>query len=251
MVNLDGSDDRAITPVEPSGYYAFPRFSAIKQRIVTRYSITGPSSTVVVLDTGITGSRRDVPLGSTLSTIMVARELADGYIRLVARRNSTGNYWVWQLANDNSLTPLALTPGIDDPDVGADISADGTRVAFLVANQLRVLYVASGVVTLTAQSDVRAPRWSSSGDKIAFLIGTGPYNGRLAIANPDGTERRQLSSEIMSVGYTWSPDGMYIIGRMFTNSSFNLVRVSDGRSALLRFPGSRGFGADYLTPDWR
>jgi hypothetical protein len=142
---------------------------------------------------------------------------------------------------------------------GADISHDASRVAYLTATELRVLNVSTGATTVLDSHlrGLQVPRWSAAGDRIAYLT-PAPSNaaadGAPVVINADGTGRRELGSGLMSHGFAWSPDGVYLIGRAggsFSLQALRLVRVSDGAMMLLRFPTPDTSAEEYFQPDWR
>lgn len=259
LVNLDGTDSRPLTTGVgvASDLGVFPRFTTNKQRVAffsAGPAISGPPTTITVVDTTAGVARREILLGTTLTNIHTVRPMPDGSILLVAYRLSTGTYWLWRLGTDDSITPLVVIPGFAVVNYGGiDISSDGSRVAFVVSSQLRILNAATGDVTVTAINDARAPRWSPQGDRIAFLV-SAPFtsNSPLAVINADGSGRRTISPTFIQPGFAWSPDGTYIVGRESGSSDLELVRVTDGakQPVIFSFPGQVGTPG-YLQLDWR
>jgi hypothetical protein len=71
--------------------------------------------------------------------------------------------------------------------------------------------------------------------------------GGIAVAQADGGGARQLTTERLSPGIAWSPDGAYLLARAadFNASGLRLVRVADGTSLPVRL------GVDLFQPSWR
>lgn len=265
LVNLNGSTVRTIVSAIGSNLGAFPRFDATRQRITLHTGAPGgegPPNDVIVADT--TGSpRRDISLPSGFDVISTTRQLADGTVLVVAHRDADPahpGYCLWSVGTDNTITFVADVPSLGGSYAGADISHDGTRVAYLSlefsTSQLRVLNVATGAIAVL-DSWARSPRWSPQDDRIAFLTPTdqrfSDLDGVAIVINSDGTGRLALGNAIFSPGLTWSPDGNYLLGRSSVSPTgfLRLVRVSDGANLILRFPAAQGGLDDYFQPDWR
>jgi hypothetical protein len=259
LVNINGSAERTIVTSVASDYGAFPQFDATRQRITLHagsQSYGGPSNALIVIDT--TGaSRRDI-IG--FSSIMVTRYLADGTIMVVglsSTDNSHPGYSLWRVATDNTITFVAALPGFGGTYGGADVSHDGTRVAYLATSsspsELRLLDVASGSTTVL-DFNANSPRWSAQDDRIVYLSTPGGYynsDGVATVINTNGSGRKVLNNFIFSPGMSWSPDGVYVVGRATDYSGFRVVRVSDGAAVSLQFPTTSGCCHDYYQPDWR
>jgi hypothetical protein len=265
LVSLNGSGARTIVSTIGSGFGVFPRFDPTRRRITLQTaapSADGSPNHVIVVDT--TGSqRRDIGLPTELDGVSATRQLADGTVLVIARRDadpSRPGYHLWSVATDNTITFVADILRLNGGYGSADISHDGTRVAYLSdefsTSQLRVLNVATGV-DVVLDSRARSPRWSPQDDRIAYLLAQGgtysDLDGVAFVINGDGTGRRPLGNDIFSPGLAWSPDGNYLIGRSSVEPSgfLRLVRLSDGAGVVLRFPNGQGGLDDYYQPDWR
>jgi hypothetical protein len=265
LVSLNGTGARTIVSTIGSSFGVFPRFDPTRQRITLHTAAPsgdGSANHVIVVDT--TGSpRRDIGLPTELDGIGATRLLADGTVLVIARRDadpSHPGYHLWSVGTDNTITLVADMIRFDGAYAGADISHDGTRIAYIsdefAAPQLRVLNVATGADAVL-DSPARSPRWSLQDDRIAYLLPTpvyfGDIDGVVFVINSDGTGRRPLGNDIFSPGLAWSPDGNYLIGRSSVSPSgvLRVVRISDGANVTLRFPGAQGVLDDYYQPDWR
>ncbi|HEV7388709.1 MAG TPA: hypothetical protein VGN73_08865 [Gemmatimonadaceae bacterium] len=262
LVNINGTAERTIVTNVASDYGAFPQFDATRQHITLHAGSEyygGSPNTLIVIDT--TGaSRRDIGPAIGFSTIMSTRYLADGTVLVVGIRSSDSShpgFSLWRVATDNTITFVVALPGLGDTYGGADVSHDGTHVAYLATSsnpsELRLLDVASGSTTVL-DVNANSPRWSAQDDRIVYL-GTSTnyytYGGVATIINTNGSGRKVLGNADFSPGISWSPDGIYVVGRASDQSGLRLVRVSDGAAVSLQFPLATSCCHDYWQPDWR
>lgn len=270
LVNLDFSEARTVATGVASDLGAFPHFDATRHTITLSHGPDaggGEPNSVMVIDT--TGSpRRDLGPTVGFGNVLTTRQLADGTLLVVASTDSglpCAGFALLRVEADNSLTCLAALSGLGAVYGGADISHDGTRVAYIhtdpslpnsSVHDLRVLDVATGATTVL-ESNASSPRWSADDKRVAYLLPTpGALNGAdgpAVVINADGAERHTLGSFVFSPGLAWSPDGVFIVGRNSDNSQIGLrvIRVSDGAQVLLRARTSTGSDVDYYQPDWR
>ena len=266
LVNLNGSNERTLATGIASDLGAFPSFDPSRQRVTFHdgsLDYGGTPNNVVVADTSGVSTRVIGP-ANAFSVVVSTRQLADGSV-LVAGVSNTDpthpDYSLWRVATDNSLTFVAALPGLGRTYGGADISHDGTRVAYIATspsfqNDLRVLKVSDGSF-VSLEAGAFSPRWSAQDDRVAYLVavpGSGydpSYNGAVVIINADGTGRRTFGTATFTPGLGWSPDGTYVIGRASEGFALRLVRVSDAANVLVRFPYGGGNLHDYWQSDWR
>jgi hypothetical protein len=262
LVNTDGTDTRVIATSITSGLGVFPRFDATR-RFVTMLDETGPFSgtpQIVVTDTAETPR---VVTPASFEAIVTARQLADETLIVVATLSPSNDaeYGVWRVGRDNVATQVATLPGLGQAfstrSGAADVSPDGTRVAYLAATngnlELRVVTLATGATTVLAPN-ARSPRWSPNGDRVAYLELANQVvslNGRLTVINADGTGKHAVGSATnFNPGICWSSDGVYVLGRLLLGL-MRIVRVSDGAEVSVTFPDGGVSFHDYLQPDWR
>ena len=147
LVDLNGTGvvQTVIASSVTSDLGVYPRFDGTRQR-VTLHVGPGPSSTVTVVDT-LGTNRRDI--GAVFTTIVNERQLSDGTLLVVGRLTTEAAatpFSLWRVGPDNAVTRVAALPGLGTTYNGADISHDGTRVAYVGSpsslTELRVLNVA-------------------------------------------------------------------------------------------------------------
>lgn len=270
LVNLDGSATRTVVTGVVSDLGAFPRFGGTRQSITVHNgseSYGGPPNSLIVVDT--TGSpRRDVGADAGFGTIIATRQLADGTLLVVGSTASgapCSGFALFRVAANNSLTCVVVLPGLAGTYGGADISHDGTRVAYVGTDasipnsssfELRVIDLTTGATTVLEPA-ASTPRWSSNDHRVAYLVPSpGVYNGldgTPVIINADGTGRRALGNLVFSPGLAWSPDGTYLVGRSSAppEVALRVIRISDGADVPMGFRTATGGTADYYQPDWR
>jgi hypothetical protein len=259
LVDINGKGERTLITNVHSDFGVFPHFEQTRQRVTLHSGAGlggGPSNNAIVIDT--TGApRRDI---SGFSQIITVRQTNDGNVMVVGRRPSdTNGYYVFRVTADNTITLVAALTGVwgsyAGPDTygAADITYDGSRVAYITGTTLNVLNISSGTTT-TLDQNARSPRWSVQGDRLVYLVNpTSPdaLDGAATVINADGTGRTALASYAFSPpGLAWSPDGKYVIGRTAEGIGLRILRVSDGAQALVRFT-SNNQQMDYYQPDWR
>ena len=254
MVDLDGSKVRALMSGVSSDYGAFPSFDASRQRVtlhVGTESWGGSARRVVIVDT--TGTVvRDVGSSAGFTTVVRAREVADG--RLLVAGQVEGTNGIWTVAASGIVSLVTTMPDFMVSYGAADISPDGARVAYVArtpsyGSELRVRDLVSGAETVI-ETSASSPRWSPQGDRLAYLSS----GGALTVANRDGSGRRVLGSRVYSPGLAWSPDGEYLVARSAGGyewtASLWIVRIRDAVEVPVRFVLDGGV-TDYFQPDWR
>jgi hypothetical protein len=263
LVNLNGSNERTIVSNVSSKYGVFPQFDQTRQRITMHVGTDpyggGVPNTLVVIDT--TGTlRRDIGPAIGFTMIMVTRYLADGTVLVVGTRSmdsSHPGFSLWRVSADNTITFVVALPGLEETYAGADVSHDGTRVAYVSTSSspygLRLLDVVSGSMTVL-DTNGSSPRWSAQDDRLVYLgppSGNVSYTGVATVVNANGSGRRVLGTGDFFPGISWSPDGTYVIGQSTEDSGLRLIRVNDGAAVSLRFPMAVGCCNYYSQPDWR
>jgi TolB protein len=139
------------------------------------------------------------------------------YVRLIT--GCEPDIYIMNASGDNAR-PVINTPTYDDE---ADLSPDGTKVAFLSTRSGKsVIYTANvdgsdvrQLTTADVGSDT-SPRWSPDGARIAYSAG-----GNIVVMKADGSEKQTVlqsasaaTAEPCKVGSIvsgWSPDGVRIL----------------------------------------
>ncbi|MCC7053850.1 MAG: hypothetical protein IT355_11330 [Gemmatimonadaceae bacterium] len=261
MIDIDGTDARTVISSVGSDLGTFPQFDQARQQVTLHrgtFSTGGPATVIVVIDTsGV--AKREISSG-VLGNVYAQRRMADGSIRVVAGVTGFPDGTLSSILPDGTVVQLLNLPGMLDIYGGADISPDGSKVAYLTAGargaELRALDVATAAgVTLAPAA--RAPRWSASGDRVAYLDPTSingfGLDGTLNVVNADGSGWRLINAAGFSPGLSWSPDGTYVIGRN-NIGALQVTRVSDGVAVRLQLGDpafNNGTFDDLFQPDWR
>jgi len=253
LVDTDGRNPRTLFSGSSfrSDLGVFPGFSRSRAAVTLHFAPTqaGPAQLIARGDTAERGAST---LGTILTNPAYPRELADGSILVVARTASTGDsYAVWRM--NASGAAMLVRPLVDYAGTygSVDISPDGSRVVYVGgviggANQLRILDLATGVVT-NLNVPGEAPRWSPAGDQIAFIHGVRAQNvrGGLSVLRLSDALPRVVTQRELLPGFAWSPDGAYIVAG--TDAGPVIIRVADGVTVptrILSSPNAREF-------DWR
>ncbi len=123
-------------------------------------------------------------------------------------------------------------------------SPDGSRIAFeadpLGQQQVYVQPVQGGQPRLISRyvhgerGSASGPDWSPRGDRIAY---TGWVDGvwQIFAVNPDGTDRRALTSRGRNEDPSWAPDGRHVVfaSQQRTGRSLMVLDVVTGRTRVL------------------
>lgn len=254
MINTDGHSSRTFATGMFTNLGTFPRFDPSKQRLTFFGSLQPGFPLIGIIDTAGT-SRREIDLAIELNSILSVRLMSDGGVLVVAQRNSVQAYSLWRIAADNAVKELAQLPGLRSIAGGADISPDGSRVAFVApaglgTPELRIIDIATGIYK-AFDPNAAAPRWSPQGNRLVYLAAdTVP-----TVINADGTGKRVLSTTPFSMsgppGLAWSPDEKYLIGAAPGAIGLRFLRLSDDVSVTARYRNAAGVLETYSQPDWR
>jgi len=129
--------------------------------------------------------------------------------------------------------------------MSTDVSPDGDAIAFDLLNDVYVMPASGGQARpiLTGPAIQRSPQFSPDGRKILYLSDISGADN-IWIANPDGTDPRQISyeTEKMITAPSWAPDGRSIVATRTSTSVFDMKT-----SELVRFDAG-GQGEQQLVP---
>jgi Tol biopolymer transport system component len=151
-------------------------------------------------------------------------------------------YWTtfttWRVRRDGSA-PERLLPDSSDVDRPAaweaDAAPDGARIVLSHAGTISFYDLAARTVTSTGVVG-EMPRISPAGDAIAYYVVVPGLVGPIHLMNADGSNARELTPGYVAdrvAGYSWSPDGDWIVVR--GTSRLALVRVSTGEIVPLPY----------------
>ena len=157
------------------------------------------------------------------------------------------------------LDPLCCAERVTSTDPGdalnPTVSPDGRRIAYeatpLGEQQIYVAPSGGGSPEIVSRyvygerGSAAAPDWSPTGDRIAYQTWVdGGF--QIATVNPDGSDRRILTSEGTSEEPSWAPDGRHLVFRS-TREGYHALWVLDTVTGSLR-----RLVANHVdqTPDW-
>ncbi len=161
----------------------------------------------------------------------------------------TGSGNIWRVSPDGASASGVTPRLLYREDGGPSPSPDRTRLVYhsqgspdIHTWKIRVVDLLTGVVDAL---DIvgEGPRWSPTGDWIAFVQGE-----ILMIMRPDGSGLRAVADAGVRFipGIDWSPDGEWIAARLRPPLSVALVRVATGEVLPLPHTTDR-----MLSPTWR
>ena len=86
-------------------------------------------------------------------------------------------------------------------------SPDGTRIAYVYANDVKILNLTTRSTTSIHGTGADEVRWAPSGERLATRGGAGLY-----VVNSDGSGMRQIMPSLsFERGLEWSPDGRWVV----------------------------------------
>ncbi len=264
LIDSDGASPTDILTGVDTQIGVFPRFNPSRLLVtgLESGSYIGPT-TVVESDSGGT-TRRRLAEGMGFSVIMAPRLMADGSLFIVANRNTEPGFSAWRVDMNGVATRVAALPEFSVLRYGgADISPDGSRVAYVRSSpsgviELRVIDVATQASRAVATA-ARGPRWSPDGLRLAYIDPISPNDmfelrGRAMLVTADGSNRIALGQSVFQTGLAWSPDGAYLLGAVpedFGGPALRMIRLDDRAEVFLPMRSSNGNLLRYLQPDWR
>jgi Tol biopolymer transport system component len=235
-IELDGSNRKVRIAVDDYGIGVRPRWLRGSDRIV--YSTyNGSFQELRVVDA--TGGA--LPFLSARPATMThqadAAPSPDGswmYFAAHDTRCELPDYCLFRARLDGSNTELVAASANTREIARPSPSPDGRRVVFTTLNTnpsvVRVLDAESHTVMPWTVPGV-FPQWSPVSEVIAYQTG----DGELKLVNSDGSGGRLLAPGLgfyREGGFTWSPDGQWIVRR--GGSGFELVVVSTGEVLPIR-----------------
>jgi TolB protein len=207
IVDSDGENPRRIETGAFSVYS--PAFSPDATRIA--YAIQDEQGNYAILETNlITGRRRTVATSAGL--IQTPTYTPDGRLAY-ARTVGTGRVQVFIDGGSQ------LTQGAGDA-LNPTFSPDGRMFAYLSDQtnepQVYVQSVSGGssrrisVYVRDERTNAASPDWSPLGDRIAYAaFSRGVF--QIFTVNPDGSDRRALTTRGINEAPSWGPDGRHLV----------------------------------------
>lgn len=239
VMNIDGSHRRLITDDGSASNEQTIRWSP-DGTTVAFLSDRAPSREFLIFAAPIDGSSPPVLVSTGVSNVDY-----DGFDWLpdgsgIVFPGYADRWSLYRGAADGSgATEIPTgTSGADDPSV----SPDGLHVVF-VSGDIWEVPIAGGTATRLTSTGFSQywPRWSPSGDRIAFAVGSTEFKKLYVMDAAGATTPLQIASAVYS--YDWSPDGTRIVYR--GGDEIRTIRPDGtGRNRLTYN------AADDRDPDW-
>lgn len=84
-------------------------------------------------------------------------------------------------------------------------------------------------LTSTGAADESFPRWSADGARLGWIRGGRPGQGRLVVANPDGSQATEIVPHLEIRSFGWAPDGRSVAAATFDlGGTIALVDLTSG-----------------------
>jgi len=147
-----------------------------------------------------------------------------------------GNPNVYRVRPDGSALEQITSGG---SSTTPDPSPDGTKLSYTGDGLIRIMTLGNASSLITSVRGTQ-PRWSPSGNRIAFLDA-----GSVNLINADGSNARQITAGVSYHDYSgldWSADGNWIIARSL--NTLDLINVAT--SEVLPLPFQRSYQAAFL-----
>ena len=242
LLNTDGSDRRTIIATGGDHGTALPVWTADGAHIVFEELGSDQSEELQIVDTLGTRHALFAPTDSVSQSIQPNIGAQDGLLYFAGKKQGM-NAGIYRAHTDGSAIML-LVSGVQPAP-----SPDGSSLAYVSAGSVLVTFLATDFPTTIAVPGPAYPRWSPSGELIAFSDNFGLH---VDVVRPDGTGLRSLGVPTNSA-VSWSPDSQWLVVSHYTGFPGNrpsdpgveLIRVSDGEQ--LPIPWTR----DLQQPAWR
>ncbi len=210
----------------------------------------GSGGTLRVSETG--GASHQLFASSGVTDQQLPRVSRDGawtYFQLSG--SPATNFELWRVRLDGTgleRVGPAGEPSLSDAD--PDPSPDGTRLAYATTRPDGTWHLVLRDLATGADHPLgvpgRNPRWSPSGDRLAYVNTTDGQFGTIHVVRSDGTQDRQISPQnrmFLSLGVDWSADAVWVVAR--EQDGLDLIEVATGQTLKL------GWSSEYVWPAWR
>lgn len=232
VVDSDGEGLRRLTSEE--GVVYSPSLSPDGSRLL--YQVMLPDGTTTIYEKTLASGRKRVVAGDPGGSI-TPTYAPDGSRIAYARWTGDG-YQIFEAGGGR----ITNTRGGDA--LNPSYSPDGRRIAYeatpLGVQQVYVQPTDGGPSTLVSlyvrgeRSTAAGPDWSPRGDRIAYAAWAGGVY-QIHAVNPDGTERRALTSRGINEDPSWAPDGRHLVfsSEQRTGRSLIVLDAVSGRTRTL------------------
>jgi Tol biopolymer transport system component len=246
MFDLDGSNLRTVAPLAASGVRWDPTGHQI--------AFAGLGDQIATTDTA--GNYRVAAASTQAASILYGPQYsADGQWLYYTADDHGVNPNVWRVRPTDSTTAVKFLNLEDEGEPSP--SPDGTRVAMVAVftpYQLQIYSIGAGTLANTGAFNGVGPVWGPSGDAIAYvpLFNNAVYQsvaglGPIQLVNADGSGHRVVGSPtaLYSDGFSWSPDGQWIVAANQVTGLLDLIDVATDSTLPL------GYTRPFFSPSWR
>lgn len=243
VIDSDGENLRQVATGASSVFS--PAFSPDASRIAFTVQTDDGNFSLVEANL-ITGGRRTIATSTLISSPTYAPDGRLSYANMAGDGLEIFLEGAGQLTNSNRNVD-ALNPSY---------SPDGRSVAFesdpTGEPQVYVRAVSGGtprqisVYERSERTNAVGPDWSPNGDRIAYAAMSRGVDFQIYTVNPDGTDRRRLTTRGRNEAPSWAPDGRHVVFSAQDSQGYSMwiIDTVTGRSRQITS------GRMDALPDW-